>query len=225
MDGRIHGVVFIAPLRDAGAIGFLAERGFPFVSVSSQPAGPGLHFNADNRRGVVDALEHLVALGHRQIAHITGWPGSPDGKIREDVFRRFCADKGWIVPPEFVEEGNFTVKSGYDAATKLLRLNPRPTAIFAANDEMAYGVCQAARDLGLTIPSDLSVIGFDDSDLCTIHTPQLSTVRQPVDEMATAALRAVVALGNGQTGLASTTFRTQLVIRASTALAPKEVRS
>ncbi|AIE88066.1 LacI family DNA-binding transcriptional regulator [Fimbriimonas ginsengisoli] len=216
LDGRIDGVVFIAPLPDASAIPFLAERNFPFTTVASGSATAGVRFTCDNNGGVRQAMDHLVEMGHRRIAHITGNPASTDAQRRAEAYREYVAQHGLEARADYVQQGLFTVESGYNAGKRLLRLPTRPTAVFVANDEMAYGLCQALREGGLDVPREMSVVGFDDCDMSYTFNPPITTVEQPVAEMASAALRGAVSLAAGAEYIASIDFPTRLIVRGST---------
>ena len=178
LDGRIDGVVFIAPRFDAKAIPFLTARGFPLASISSSEDG-SLNYKVDNDGGVRQAMEHLYHLGHRRIAHVSGQLDSPDAFARERAFRsQIEAMRGLEFRPEYVQSGQFTTPGGYEAALRLLEVEPRPTAVFIANDEMAYGFTQALHSRGLSVPEDMSIVGFDDCDFSFAFNPPLTTVRQ-----------------------------------------------
>lgn len=217
LDGRIDGIVFIAPRPSAGAVRFLADRKFPFATIASEDGTPGLRFTADNGSGVHEAIHHLVELGHRRIAHIAGAMDSADGRSRCNHFLDLQEPLGLEREDELVQWGSFTIDHGARAGRRLLSLPEPPTAVFCANDEIAYGLCLTLRDMGLSVPEDISVIGFDDSDLSHVMMTPLTTVRQPVDAMAAAALQAVVAVINGADGLVGREFPTELVARESTA--------
>lgn len=216
LDGRIDGIVFIAPRPDAGAVRFVHQQKFPATVLAGDV--PGCSFNADNDAGVRSALEHLQMIGHHRVAHITGSMSSADAHSRLRAYRHHVQALGLDRDPDLVQEGNFTIDSGYLATKRLFELKDRPTAVFTANDEMAYGVCVAVRELGLSVPDDFSVVGFDDTDLSFVYSPPLTSVRQPVQAMAQAALRAVVSLVNcdGEPPR-SHIFPTELVVRGSTA--------
>lgn len=221
LDGRIDGVVFIAPRSDTKAISFLAARGFPLATIASSEDG-NLNYKVDNEGGVRQAMGHLMNLGHRKIAHLAGQQDSPDSVEREDAYRRIVeSTSGLVFRPEYVQIGDFTTPGGYRAGKKLMALKDRPTAVFVGNDEMAYGLTQALHDLGLSVPGDVSVVGFDDCDFSFAFNPPLTTIRQPVVSMASAAVRSVISLIRQEAPMPATVFPTELVIRSSTA-PPKE---
>jgi DNA-binding LacI/PurR family transcriptional regulator len=223
LDGRIDGVVFIAPRRDTLAIEFLATRNFPMACIASSEDG-NLNYKIDNLGGVRQAVEHLISLGHRRIAHVAGHKDSPDSAARETAFRTVVKEHPEIELLEgFVQSADFTTPGGYQAAKRLLSLQRRPTAVFASNDEMAYGIAQALHDSGLEVPRDMSLVGFDDCDFSFAFSPPLTTVRQPVVPMASSALRAVAALIHQKEPMPATVFPTELIIRSSTTK-PTEVQ-
>lgn len=217
LDGRIDAVVFIAPRKDVTAIRFLKEREFPFSSIASSGKMLGPTFCCDNAGGVRQALDHLRGLGHRRIAHVSGSRTSPDAHQRADAYCQYMQDLGLGIPDGYLQEGAFTVDSGYAAARRLLNTRPMPTAVFLANDEMAYGFCQAVREAGLSVPEDISLVGFDDCDMSYAFNPAITTIQQPVAEMAAAALRAAVDLANEAEYPSSAEFPTTIIVRGSTA--------
>lgn len=221
IDSRIDGLIFIAPPVDSFAMPITERKEMPYAVIGGSSAGSGMTFNIDNRGGVRQALEHLVSLGHRRIAHISGMQHQTDGIERLAAFREFMAEAEFPLPDEYLVSGNFHIEPGADAATQLLRLAEPPTAIFCANDGTAFGVIQAAHALGLSVPGDLSVVGFDDHYLSPVFRPPLTTVRQPLDAMGAAAVRALVDAANGKPGPKNHLFPAELVIR-STTQSPKE---
>lgn len=219
-EARVDGVVLIAPKIDQAMLSHIAEQGVPFAVVAGPSHGLGLCFNADNIGGVRQVVDHLVDLGHRRIGAITGHLEGGDANERHEAFVQYVAEHGLALPPHFVERGDFSAESGYAAGKKLLAQSDRPSAVFVENDLMALGVMRAANELGISIPHDLSLVGFDDDEVSAHLSPGLTTIRQPIAEMAAAALDAVVRLGQGEEAEARV-FPTKLIVRASTA-SPKE---
>jgi DNA-binding LacI/PurR family transcriptional regulator len=218
-DSRIDGVIFIAPPDGSPALELAAERGMPHVVLGGKRTPGGIAFNADNVGGVRLAMEHLVGLGHRRIAHIAGLEYQTDGRIRLDAYRRFVEEHRLPVDDRYLRPGNFHMDGGFRGAMELLRLPEPPTAIFCANDGTAFGVLQAATALDVRVPQDLSVVGFDDHSMSAAMQPPLTTVRQPLDAMGAAAIRAIVAVVGGQPPADDRLFPTELVIRSTTARA------
>lgn len=147
--------------------------------------------------------------------------GPPDmlcSRARIDGYRAALETAGVSIDPELIRYGDFLVNSGHDAGHALLSLDNPPTAIFAGSDMQAFGVFEAARQRGLRVPEDLSVVGFDDLPLSRSAWPPLTTVRQPLEEMAALAARMVLAMGRGEnTEARRVELSTDLVVRESTA--------
>ena len=198
----------------------LRSRGIPLVVVD--PTGEPLHdtpsVGATNWNGGLTATRHLLGLGHRRIGVI----GGPDwilcSRARLDGYRSAMDEAGVPVDPRLVSHGRFHVGEGIEKGRALLRLPDRPTAIFAGNDLQALGVYQAARELRLHIPEDLSVVGFDDLPVARWVGPPLTTIRQPLIDMAVAAAELVLRMADGEVpAQPRVELATELVIRESTA--------
>jgi DNA-binding LacI/PurR family transcriptional regulator len=144
--------------------------------------------NIDNRAGIVAALDHLIDLGHKRIAFIGG---RPLGDIRErrTAYLEHLAERGLDTPDEYVQNGTNDPRGGDQALRTLMGLDAPPTAVVCSTDHLATGVLHAADELGLQVPADLSVIGFDDIPMATFTIPPLTTVRMPIAEMSAAAAR------------------------------------
>jgi LacI family transcriptional regulator len=221
LDGRTDGLVFLAPRIGSRLIDLIAANGLPFVVTSSEhyPAAPT--FRCDNALGVDQAVRHLVGLGHKRIAHIAGMPDMEDSIVRREGF--LCATRGLglEIPEEWIVDGDFHPDGGRAAFAALMKMDPRPTAVFCANDEMAIGALAAAYDLGFRIPEDVSIVGFDDAPISHVALPTLTTVRQPIEAIGAAAVRALAELIDGCPKPKSAVFPTELIARASSA-APME---
>ena len=177
---------------------------------------------ATNWAGGLSATEHLVELGHRRIAVIGGPEEYLCSRARIDGYRAALERAGIGWDPELVRHGTFRHQGGYDQARALLELPDPPTAIFAGSDEQAFGVMEAARQSGLSVPADLSVVGFDDLPMARWSSPPLTTVRQPLADMGRMAGRMLHDLINGgQLGSQRMELATHLVPRASTAPPPR----
>ncbi|NES38286.1 LacI family transcriptional regulator [Micromonospora sp. PPF5-17] len=198
----------------------LRARGIPFVVFDPTVELPDdvPFVGATNWAGGRSATRHLVELGHRRIAMIAGPQGVLCCQARLDGYRSALEAAGLPIETDLVVRAGLTREDGCAAARELLSRPRRPTAIFASNDLQALGIYQAARALGLTIPGDLSVVGFDDLPVATLVDPPLTTIRQPLTEMAVAATELALALGRGerapQVGLE---LATTLSVRGSTA--------
>ncbi|RGJ16428.1 LacI family transcriptional regulator [Bifidobacterium pseudocatenulatum] len=197
----------------------LHSRGIPFVLFDpfGNPDPDTLSVQADNWTGGVIATRHLLALGHTRIGIITGPEEMMCSKARLDGYTSALAEHGIEADPELITEGDFTTSGGYAQSISLLKRPNRPTAIFAGSDLQAMGVYEAARQLGLRIPEDLSVVGFDDVQTAAFLGPALTTVRQPLQDMARAAVRMLVeALSTGDVIQPHIIMPTSLVVCNST---------
>lgn len=149
-----------------------ATTGPPVVCLDRQPRGwRGDVALVANEQGSYDATRHLLRMGHRQLAVITGPLHLGNAVERLEGFKRALAEAKVPIEPDYIQEARFERNSGYQAAIRLLRMLPRPTAIFACNDLMALGVFLAARELGLHCPEDISIVGFDNLDFAEFTAP------------------------------------------------------
>jgi LacI family transcriptional regulator len=172
----------------------------------------------ENRAGARSAVEHLLGLGHRRIAFIAGTKRTGQSEQRQRGYADALAAAGIAVDPALVVDGAFNQPGGFAAAERLLSLPEPPTAIFAANDEMAFGAIDAAASRGLKVPDDVSIVGFDDIPTSSHVFPRLTTIRQPYEALAECAVREVVAMIEGRAPAAARiAFATELVVRDSTA--------
>ncbi|HEU4740960.1 MAG TPA: substrate-binding domain-containing protein [Meiothermus sp.] len=179
---------------------------------------PGLRcLGIDNVRGAYEGTQHLIELGHRRIAHIAGPQSHPDAIDRLKGYQRALEDAGIAFDPALVVEGDYLEPSGLLAVEALLARGALFTAIFAANDQMAYGANVALYRRGIRVPQDVSLVGFDDLPSSSYFTPPLTTVRQPGLEMGWEAARMVLDLLEGRR-YTPKTLSTRLMVRESTAL-------
>jgi len=194
-DGRTDGVLVVAPLTISDMISGLTAQEIPVVSVSGPSQVPGVPFvDVDNHRGARLATEYLLSLGHTRIAHISGHPDHADVLVRRSVFLQTMADAGIPVPPAYVPEGTYHWPHAREIVRTLLSRSDRPTAIFAGNDTLAIHCLEVARMVGLRVPEELSIIGFDDLPMAALVSPQLTTIRQPLIEIGARATRLLIRL-------------------------------
>jgi LacI family repressor for deo operon, udp, cdd, tsx, nupC, and nupG len=196
----------------------MAER-----SDTPVPDSPPLPLVAiDNRAAAVLATEHLLALGHRRIAHIAGPDHRSISRDRQQGWQEALTAAGQSADASLVAPGHFTIPGGEAAALRLLNHSPRPTAIFAANDESAIGALRAAKRLGLRVPQDLSVVGFDDIGLSALFEPALTTIHQPRAALGQQAMSLILDLIEGTGSPADPVILpVQLVQRESSGPAPR----
>jgi LacI family transcriptional regulator len=191
---RLFGVVILPPISDNDALARLCDEvGCRYVRMGSAQLDDPAHMVASNdREAVRDATDFLIQQGHRLIGLIEGPDGFRSARERRLGFEDALQAAGLTLPRSLIAQGNYTFETGVTAASRLLDLSPRPTAIFASNDEMAAGIVFAARERGIAIPDELSVIGFDDTPIAAHIWPPLTTVRWPIVSMARAAARKLV---------------------------------
>src|SRR5579862_7140130 len=171
-----------------------------------------------NEQGAYIATKHLVNMGHRRLAAITGPMHLTNAKQRIDGFRRALAEVKLAIAPEYIQETTFDRAGGYTKGRLILKMLPRPTAIFAGNDMIALGVIQAIRELGLRCPDDVSVMGFDDLDFAELISPSLSSVSQSGYQLGATAARILLdRLGGDHGPPKHLVLETQLKIRESVA--------
>ncbi|GAB3107935.1 LacI family DNA-binding transcriptional regulator [Streptomyces calidiresistens] len=217
---RTDGVVIVASRLSETVRSQLSARALPFVVVDpeGEPAAGVVSVGATNWSGGLAATRHLLELGHRRIGMISGPPDMLCSQARIDGYRAALETAGIAIDPTLVRRGTFLVDSGRTHGTALLTMDEPPTAIFAGSDLQAFGVLDAARRLGLRVPEDLSVVGFDDLPLSHSAWPPLTTVRQPLGDMAAHAVRTVLTMRRGESPDARRVeLATELVVRDSTA--------
>ena len=195
MTSGIDGVVLPPPLCEAKTVlTTLAELGLPAVGVAAGQASRDMvTVRIDNYKAARKMTEHLLELGHRRIGFIKGNPNQSVSDQRLQGFLDVLAGAGVEPDERLIEQGYFDYASGLEAAHKLLQADPRPTAIFAANDDMAAAAIATAHRLGLDVPGDISVAGFDDALIASTVWPALTTVRQPIGAMGQSAVTLLVA--------------------------------
>ncbi len=226
---RVDGLIVIAPKRHDCFVKTFAELKVPLVVVGGAPRDPRTSFiDVDNFGGASSAAEHLIDLGHYKIGFVAGPKTLHDACEREMAFRKTLARHSLRVNEKWVIQGSYETRKAFHASLHLLSQRDRPTAIFASNDLMALGVLDAARIIGLSVPEELSIAGFDDIDAATNVQPQLTTVRQPMQRMGRKAVEYImelVAKGNQERHLIHQKLTAQLIIRESTAQARKTTQT
>lgn len=195
-----------------------ADAGIPVVAIDPHTGPLGLPtVDSDNFDGGLLATRHLLELGHRRIGFLAGRPDLESARQREAGYRAALEAAGIAVDPALIRAGDYLRESAHGPATALLTLPERPTAIFAANDQSAIGVLDIAHELGLDVPSQLSIVGFDDIPDSTQSTPPLTTVRQPIQQMGASAVRLLLSLIAGDEVDNHVRLPVSLVRRSSTA--------
>ncbi len=180
------GVIIPPPISDmVGIRKMLIEAQMPAVFLGSM-AGTreAFEIGINDFQASSEMTKYLISLGHSRIGFVQGHPSHSTSSAREDGYKNALQDAGIEIEAMLLAQGYFTYKSGLEAGLKLLKVEHPPTAIFASNDDMAAGVLGAAASLGLRVPNDISIVGFDDSPIATTIWPNLTTVGQPLVEMA-----------------------------------------
>lgn len=197
---KLDGVIILPPISENNDLaGALGEANVKYVRLVSMALDSTDHVVISNERSAAAAMaEYLVELGHRRIGYIAGPKGMKSTRERLEGFRDALEKRGCKPSKDLLARGAYTFESGIECARVLLANPSPPTAIFASNDEMAVGVINAAHEMGLKVPEDLSVAGFDDSILATRITPTLTTIRRPVRKMARLATTKLIASIDGR---------------------------
>ncbi|MDP1027574.1 LacI family DNA-binding transcriptional regulator [Sphingomonas sp. KR1UV-12] len=220
---KVDGVILPPPLgEDARVIALLDGAKIPMVALTaSMPDARTLAVHIDDDRAAEAMTRHLLSLGHRRIAFVGGAARSSASVQRLDGYRRALASAGIASDPGMVMEGDFTYPSGLEAAERLFASDQPPTAVFACNDDMAAAVIAVAHRLGLDVPADVAVCGFDDTVLATAIWPQLTTIRQPLVDMTKEAVSMLLEQVSTPGGLAADrrhrVFEYELIRRQSDA--------
>jgi len=215
---RLYGVVLLPPISENNQLAELcADIGCRYVRMGSAELDDAEHMVASNdREAVTAAVDYLIEQGHKRIGLVLGPHGFRSARERREGFEQALKTAKITLPRSMIADGNYTFESGVMAADRLLDLMPRPTAIFACNDEMAAGVLHAARQRGIEVPRDLSIIGFDDTPIAAHIWPPLTTVRWPIISMARSAALKLIDEG-GEPVEEPSMFRSTLIRRGSVA--------
>lgn len=217
LSSKVDGLIIMARSIDEDSLVSLERQGVPFVLLG--------HFNGqipcstvsvNNEAGAYEAVAHLLEHGHQRIGVITGPENSPDNRGRLQGYEKALLNAGKSLQQNMVVPGDFTYEGGQVAIHKLLDSNPRPTAILAANDEMAIGAIHAAQQRGLRVPADLAVLGFDNIQMSALTHPSLTTIHQPMQLLGEAAVTLLFDRLQNSNGLTRhEVLDTKLVIRQS----------
>jgi LacI family transcriptional regulator len=200
LDGATDGAILVLAYGQSQHLDTLREHKIPFVVVDHRgeldPDVPAV--GATNWFGGCTAAEYLISLGHRRVAMISGPASHRCSRDRIAGYRAALEEAGIPVDPSLIRPGGFTQLAGYEQTCALLDLPDPPTAIFAGSDAQAMGVYSALHARGLSVPTDMSVVGFDDVAIASLVTPSLTTVRQPLTEMGRTATRMLLRMISGE---------------------------
>lgn len=215
LRGRVDGLVAMSPDPETGSISRALTSDTPVVLLNAATnARPTIRI--DNYSGARSMTDHLIALGHRYIAFITGPERNADAAERLRGYRSALGISPTAKRPHIEVPGDFTENSGYEAVPKILAMKPRPTAIFAANDSMAVGALHALREVGMHLPEEMALAGFDDIPMARYITPPLTTVRVDIAELGRRAVETLIAsIEGGGAPRKQEVIATTLVVRES----------
>lgn len=189
LQARVSGVIVPPPLCDWDELAqALSRHGIPWVAIAPDESRGMMVVAIDDRQAAGEMTRHLIDLGHRRIAFIQGNPQHRSSARRLEGFRAAMTAQGLPVEEDYIVEGDFSYRSGLEAAAYLLSLETPPTAIFACNDDMAAATITIAHQRQINVPADLTVCGFDDTPLAAAIWPTLTTIRQPIRDMSRAAM-------------------------------------
>lgn len=220
----VRNMILVPPMCDSSELhDLLRERGVRHVLVSpSRPVSGDISIVMDDFLASKEITHHIIDLGHSRIGHISGHPDHVATILRRQGFEEAMKKAGLANRENmFIGSGRFRFRAALECAEKMLSSEHRPTAIFAANDEMASAVVMAANRLGLHVPEDLSVAGFDDAPIASVMWPDLTTVAQPFEQIGAAAVNAFRKSPPGSTEISETLVLPHaLIVRSSTARPP-----
>lgn len=216
-EDRVDGVILLSPIREDEYVMELKRKKIPFVLLDNQLRGsPAPSVIVDNFKGGYEAAKHLIDLGHTRIAHIAGPEVFLSSVERERGFRTALQEAG--LEPFAVERSPFEISSGYAIAKRWIEEDRLPTAVFAADDNIALGVVDAMKNEGIRVPERLSVVGFDDQMLASQFTPRLTTVRQPAERIGRSGVDLLLKWIDGSSRRNVTVqLEPELIVRESTA--------
>lgn len=213
---RVDGVILVTPLFEDRDIPELKNKRIPFVVIDSQSGSTKYPFvMVDNHKAGKEAAYHLAGLGHSRIAHVGGPINLLTSREREEGFIEGLQEKGFT--PYFLHHGDYSVETGQEAIRKHIKDLRLPAAIFAGDDNIAFGIIDEARSLGLRVPEDLSVIGFDDHPYASTLKPELTTFSQPSESLSEKAVELLFKVMEGNVKrLTTLRLEATMVVRNST---------
>jgi LacI family transcriptional regulator, galactose operon repressor len=224
LERRVEGVAILTFGMEESLLDSLRFRKVPLVFVDVGPAVPRVsNIKINYQRGIREAVQHLALLRHKRVAFISGPLALKSASSRKSAFLAALEDVALGRDPRLMIEGDHTMEGGIEAFNKLLHIDPLPTAVMCSNDVTAIGVIRQAYERGISVPQQLSVIGFDDVHLAQFITPPLTTIRMSQSELAQLAFRALLSDVERESPSENGTeyvLQTNLVLRSSTARAP-----
>jgi DNA-binding LacI/PurR family transcriptional regulator len=227
LEQKVEGIAIMTSEMSENSIRMIADRGIPVASMHTSLEHENTsHIIIDYKSGMEQAIDHIISLGHERIAFIGGPQNLSSAVVRQDIFLGSMKEKGFRLDKNYLTSGNHRVDGGYGAMRRLLQNKTLPTAVICSNDLTAIGAITAIYEAGLSVPKDISIVGYDDIEISSAFNPALTTVRLSRAEIATRAFFALYMATNGvnDSKAAKTASRnvqhmvpTELVIRKSTA--------
>ncbi|MDI7277229.1 MAG: LacI family DNA-binding transcriptional regulator [Anaerolineae bacterium] len=217
LSHRVEGLIIAPASSDRGTLAALERARLPFVIVDRRMPGAAADLVlGDSIGGARQLVEHLLARGHRRIAHLGGPAGVSTADDREQGYRQALAEAGIAADPRLVLRGDYKLESGHRLMGQLLELSPLPTAVFAANNVLAVGALVTLREKGLRVPEDVAVVCFDDLPQASLIDPFLTVAAQPAYEFGTAAVELLLArLANPRRPPQTVVLPVELLVRRS----------
>ncbi|PPA70821.1 LacI family DNA-binding transcriptional regulator [Jeotgalibacillus proteolyticus] len=216
---HVDGMILLSSRIDIDTLNELTAQ-FPVVLASEYLNNMSIStVRIDNRKHGKEAAAHLLSLGHKRVAHISGGLNNRISFDRQDGYLDALTEHGLKRDNRLIREGDFTFTSGYNQMQELLSLRDRPTALFAASDEMAMGAIKAAKEKGINVPEDLAVVGFDNIRFSSFFEPGLTTVAQPAVEMGSASMELLLEhIKDPNFKPAERVLKSELIVRESCGL-------
>jgi len=223
LEQKVEGIAIMTSEMSPHLIRMIADRGIPMVFLDEPISQKNLsNIVVDYKSGMMQAIDHVLALGHKHLAFIGGPQNLRSAVWRQSIFLETLREKGLSMDDSYLATGNHRVDGGYSAMRKILQNQPRPTAVLTSNDLTAIGAIAAIYEAGLHVPNDISIVGYDDIEISGAFNPPLTTVRLSRTEIATRAFFCLYSASNNQTSSPQVEhlIPTSLIIRKSTAPPP-----
>ncbi len=221
-ESQVDGLIITTTNLKGEILKSLVDEKFPFVLLfSTVKGGPVSAVGIDNYRGGYLATEHLISLGHKRICMVAGNFSMTDRSFhRWHGYKKCLRDNGILYDKELLVQTDYSLSGGRDSIKKLLALPSPPTAVFCSNDYLALGAMKGAREAGLNLPEDLSIVGFDDMQTASYMVPALTTIRQPAYEMGQRAAKLLLEMIEKKSKPVQEMMDSSLIVRESTTTAP-----
>ncbi len=221
-ESQVDGLIITTTNLKGEILKSLVDEKFPFVLLfSTVKGGPVSAVGIDNYRGGYLATEHLISLGHKRICVVAGNFSMTDRSFhRWHGYKKCLRDNGILYDKELLVQTDYSLSGGRDSIKKLLALPSPPTAVFCSNDYLALGAMKGAREAGLNLPEDLSIVGFDDMQTASYMVPALTTIRQPAYEMGQRAAKLLLEMIEKKSKPVQEMMDSSLIVRESTTTAP-----